>query len=122
MVLDKLKNKVHNRKKDSDQPQHLVALDIGTEYVKALVGKVVGHGDQQTVEIVGVGRQHQRLSDMHSGAIADIAGVVDNCDRALNEAEDAAGFTARDTVVGIAGELVKGETTTIKYRRNEPSK
>ncbi|MDL2363481.1 MAG: hypothetical protein QFB86_03835, partial [Patescibacteria group bacterium] len=58
--------------------RYLVALDIGTEYVKALIGKVSEDG--ATVEIVGVGRAHQALSDMQAGAISDIAGVVENCD------------------------------------------
>src|SRR4051794_33125576 len=61
--------------------QYLVALDIGTEFVKALVGKV--DTANSTVEIIGVGRAHQGLSDMQAGAIADIAGVVENCDKAL---------------------------------------
>jgi cell division protein FtsA len=118
MVLNKLKKRLPHK----GSGQYIVALDIGTEYVKALIGRVKGDGERRMVEVIGVGRQHQRLSDMHSGAIADIAGVVDNCDVALNQAEEMAGVTAKDTVVGIAGELVKGETTTIKYRRPNPQK
>ena len=38
--------------RDRNQEQYLVALDIGTEFVKALIGRVVG----DKVEIVGVGR------------------------------------------------------------------
>jgi cell division protein FtsA len=102
-------------RKKSDKDQYLVALDIGTEYVKALIGRVV---DNQ-VEIIGVGRQHQRLTDMQSGAVTDIAGVVDNCDAALRQAEEMAGVVGKDTVMGIAGELVKGTATTIKYKRTD---
>ncbi len=47
--------------------RYLVALDIGTEFVKALIGHVSEDG--QTVEIVGVGRAHQSLSDMQAGAL-----------------------------------------------------
>ncbi|MBI3983726.1 rod shape-determining protein [Candidatus Microgenomates bacterium] len=119
MVLAKIKSALNKGKSGE---KYITALDIGTEYVKALIGRVVGEGDRQGVEVIGVGRAHQRLSDMHSGAIADIAGVVDNCDKALNEAEDMADVTAKDVVIGIAGELVKGETTTIKYRRPDPRK
>lgn len=102
-------------RKKQDQEQYLVALDIGTEYVKALIGRVA---DNQ-VEIIGVGRKHQRLTDMASGAVTDIAGVVDNCDAALRQAEEMAGVVAKDTVIGIAGELVKGTATTIKYKRTD---
>src|SRR3990167_10835532 len=121
MVFDKLKSTFS--KGDPNQPKHIVALDIGTEFVKVLVGRL-GKDDngKPQVKVIGVGRQHQRLSDMYSGAIADIGGVVDNCDAALTQAEEMSGVTARDAVVGIAGELVKGATTTIKYRRQDPNK
>jgi len=68
MVFEKLRAKAQN-KLDND---YVVALDIGTEFVKALIAKQTG----DTLEIVGVGRARQDLSDMHSGAIADISGVV----------------------------------------------
>jgi len=96
----------------------MVALDVGTEFVKALVGRVVGN----EVEIIGVGRAHQGLADMQAGAIADIAAVVANCDKALGIAEQQAGVSARTAVLGIAGELVKGTTSTIRFTRKDPSK
>ncbi len=99
--------------------EYLVGLDIGTEYVKALIGKVSktqpGH-----IEIIGVGKTHQGLKDMQAGAISDIAAVVENCDKALSQAEDMAGVSARTAVLGIAGELVKGTTKTIKVTRSNP--
>jgi cell division protein FtsA len=101
------------------EDQYLVALDIGTEFVKALVGKVEEGGD---VSIVGVGRQRQGLSDMQAGAIADIAGVVENCDKALAQAEEQAGISVRTAVIGIAGELVKGTTTTVRVTRKAADK
>lgn len=117
MLLDKIKNKVLNRSLPVSKARHVVALDIGTENVKALVGKIKG----DEIEIVGVGRSKQQLTDMQSGAISDISGVVDNCDKALNKAETMAGVEARDVIVGIAGELVKGVTATIKFKRKDAS-
>lgn len=102
----------------TDDPEYLVGLDIGTVYIKALIAHV--EGDQ--IEIVGVGRSEQELGDMHQGAIADIAGVVRNCEEALAQAEEEAGIQARRCVIGIAGELVKGVTHTIRYRRPEPDR
>jgi cell division protein FtsA len=69
-----------------------------------------------------MGRTRQDVSDMHSGAIADIAGVVQNCEAALSEAEEQAGLQAKRVVIGIAGELVKGVTNTIRYRRPQPDR
>lgn len=100
--------------------QYIVALDIGTENVKALIGKVSPGSDE--VEIVGVGRQRQNVSDMAAGAIADIPSVVENCDKALSIAEQQAGVSARSAVIGIAGELVKGTTTRVKITRKQPTK
>jgi len=114
MVFDKLRAKSQN-KIDND---YVVALDIGTEFVKALIAKQL----DDSLEIVGVGRARQDLSDMHSGAIADISGVVRNCEEALSEAEDQAGLQAKRVVIGIAGELVKGVTNTIRYRRPQPDR
>jgi cell division protein FtsA len=93
------------------------ALDIGTEFAKALVLEVdeSGHGTVQ-----GVGRQRQGLSHMQSGTVADIAAVVDNCAVALQEAEEMAGFRPTQVVIGIAGELVKGFTTSHSQERSKP--
>lgn len=116
MILDKLKANLPGR--DANAGQYIVALDIGTEFVKALVARV---NDDQ-LEIVGVGRTRQDVSDMHSGAIADIGGVVRNCEDALSIAEQQAGVQARKAVIGIAGELVKGLTNTIRYKRPQPDR
>jgi cell division protein FtsA len=107
--------------KQQPEDQYLVALDVGTEFVKALIGRIPKDRPDE-IEIIGVGRQHQKLTDMQAGAIADIASVVDNCDKALNQAETQAGVSVRTGVIGIAGELVKGTTTTVRVGRKEPSK
>lgn len=117
MALNKLK-KTLQRGKDDDAANHIVALDIGTEYAKALIARI----DGQEMSVVGVGRARQDVSDMHSGAISDIGGVVRACEEALSEAEDQAGVQARSVVIGIAGELVKGTTNTIRYKRPHPDK
>src|SRR6266550_9536688 len=93
------------------------ALDIGTEFAKALVFEISdeGHGT-----VRGVGRKRQGLSHMQSGTVADIAAVVDNCAVALQEAEEMAGFRPTQVVIGIAGELVKGFTTTHSQERKKP--
>lgn len=124
-MLDKFKglkdaamSRVQAAKATPDDTRYLVALDIGTEYVKALIGRVA----EGEIEIVGMGRAHQGLSDMQAGAVADIGAVVENCDKALNEAEQQAGVSARGAIIGIAGELVKGTTTTVRVARKQPSK
>ncbi len=114
MVFKKLKG----MRKENASNDYIVGLDIGTEYIKALIARL----DGEDLNIVGVGRAHQQVSDMHSGAIADISGVVRNCEDALTEAEDQAGLQAKRVIIGIAGELVKGVTNTIRYRRPQPDR
>lgn len=116
MILDKIKHSLASKRDDSDQV--IVALDIGTEFVKALIARVAG----DSLEIIGVGRTRQDVSDMHSGAIADIGGVVRNCEEALAQAEAQAGVQAKRAIIGIAGELVKGATSTIRYKRPQPDR
>lgn len=116
MLLDKIKEKLPS--KGDARDDLLVGLDIGTEFVKALIARV----DGDNLEIIGVGRARQNLSDMHGGAIADIGGVVRNCEDALSQAEQQAGVQGRRVVIGIAGELVKGFTSTIRYKRPQPDR
>jgi len=104
--------------KSGPSDRYLVALDIGTENVKALIGKVNG----SNVDIIGVGKSHQGLSDMQAGAVADIAAVTANCNKALAQAEEQAGISARAVVVGIAGELVKGTTISVRVSRKDAKK
>ena len=93
------------------------ALDVGTEFAKALVFEIDVEGRGV---VRGVGRRRQGLSHMQSGTVADIAAVVDNCSVALQEAEEMAGFRPSQVVIGIAGELVKGFTTTRSQERKKP--
>src|SRR5665811_1214849 len=101
----------------SSQLAACTALDVGTEFAKALVFEIdaEGHGT-----VRGVGRKRQGLAHMQSGTVADIGAVVDNCAVALQEAEEMAGFRPTQVVIGIAGELVKGFTTSHSQERRKP--
>lgn len=95
---------------------YYLALDIGTEFVKALLCSAEGARGR----ILGVGRKRQRLGEMQSGAVTDIAAVINNCQQAIKDAEKMAAASTSKLIIGIAGELVKGATTTINYTRREP--
>ncbi len=103
--------------KKKRQSNWAISLDIGTEFVKALVFEVIdGRG-----YVRGVGRARQRLSDMQGGGVTDIHGVAKNCEMAIEEAANQAQHLPTQAIIGIAGELVKGTTTTIKIRRENSS-
>ena len=101
-------------------PQALTALDVGTEFAKALVVALEERDGVLTGVVRGVGRQRQGLTHMQSGTVSDIDAVVANCRKALDEAEQMAGIRPGSAVIGIAGELVKGTTSVRTVRRDQP--
>ena len=84
------------KKKTKDPDDYLLALDIGTEYVKALIAKK-SKGD---IKIVGVGKAHEAATNMSSGAIADIQGVItdDEMSKIIKKVQQKAGERARREV------------------------
>ena len=97
----------------------ILGLDIGTEFVKAVLARPNRKGD---LEVLGVAKAKQAEGNMWGGAIADIPAVVNVCEDALLKVEKQAGEKADLTVVGVAGELIKGSTTTVHYNRKNPNK
>ncbi len=103
-------------KRDTDL---VLALDIGTEIVKALIFRV--ERDQKYGAVIGVGRVAQKIGNMQSGAVADISGVITSAREAIVLAKKKAGVKrVEKSIIGIAGELVKGTTTTVHYERVNP--
>ncbi len=102
--------------------QSAISLDIGTEFVKALIFKVEPSetSGQEKAIVIGSGRQRQKLTDMQGGIVTDIHGVIKNCELALEKAAQEAKMLPEQVIIGIAGELVKGTTTTVKYSRLNP--
>ncbi len=108
-------NKLFSRK----YPRVLLALDIGTEVVKALVVEL--DSENKRGDVIGVGRVYQKIGNMQSGAVSDINGVISSAQRAIEIAKaDAEIKKTPDAIVGIAGELVKGTTTVVHYERVKP--
>ncbi len=66
-----------------------LALDIGTEVVKALVCRI--DREASRAEVIGVGRTFQKTGNMQSGAVSDIAGVIASAREAIVLAKKNAG-------------------------------
>lgn len=103
------------KNKNKGDEAYFLALDVGTDVVKALVCESEGGKGR----ILGVGRKQQKIGDMQSGVVTDIASVIANCHTAIREAEKMAGVRAKKMILGISGELVKGATTTTSYIRRD---
>ena len=93
-----------------------LVLDIGTEFIKCLIFEIKG----DKAEILGAGKVRQKLTEMRGGTVLDIEGVTKNAQQAIAKVEKMAGMSADQVIVGIAGELVKGTTTTVHYSRSKP--
>jgi cell division protein FtsA len=116
-VVDRLQG---SRRPGADAAGAIAALDIGTEFAKALVVTTEpGDGGALDGVVRGVGRRRQGLTHMQSGTVSDIDAVVANCAAALDEARAMAGIRPRSVVIGIAGELVKGTTASLAARRDD---
>ncbi|MGH2402764.1 MAG: hypothetical protein ACRDE6_08615, partial [Candidatus Limnocylindria bacterium] len=119
-LWDRAAGLVRNAGRSGRSPA-IAALDIGTEFAKALVVTVEHEPDGRLVGVVrGSGRQRQGLAHMQSGTVSDIDAVVSNCRAAMDEARATAGRRPSAVVIGIAGELVKGATSTLTTRRDDP--
>lgn len=111
---------LENEKPRKIKPENVIlALDIGTEFVKAVIAE---RTEDDNLIVIGVGKEHQNMGNMYAGAIADIPAVVSTCEKALSNAEGMAGVISMTCVVGIAGELIKGNTRTVRYRRKDSNK
>jgi cell division protein FtsA len=93
----------------------IVALDIGTEFVKAITFSI----DEGKGNVLGIGQVRQKLGDIQYGAVMDIGSVINNCKKAISMAEREAKMPANQMIMGIAGELVKGMTVSLSYQRDK---
>jgi cell division protein FtsA len=86
---------------DSDLKK-IVALDIGTSKVAAIVGEVSEDGE---LEIVGIGTHPSR--GLKKGVVVNIESTVQSIQRAVEEAELMAGCQIDSVYAGIAGSHIR---------------
>src|SRR5947209_18102495 len=100
----KIKDRIKRLRRGADYENYYTALDIGTEYIKALVIKREGRNGV----VLRVSRERQEYTDMQGGVPANIQGIIESCDRAMSEAQDMCDTIPGPAVIGIAAEHVKG--------------
>jgi cell division protein FtsA len=90
-------------KSRSDSGNHrIVALDIGTSKVAAIVGELMPDGQ---IEIVGIGYHPSR--GLKKGVVVNIESTVQSIQRAIEEAELMAGGRIQSVYAGIAGSHIR---------------
>ncbi len=80
----------------------IVALDIGTSKVVALVGEVNENGK---LDVIGIGKHPSR--GMKKGVVVNIDATIDAIQRAVEEAELMAGVNIQTVYAGIAGSHIR---------------
>ncbi len=80
----------------------IVALDIGTSKVVALVGEI---NEEGRLNVVGIGKHPSR--GMKKGVVVNIDATIDSIQRAVEEAELMAGVNIQTVFAGIAGSHIR---------------
>ena len=87
---------------ETDNPNMIVGLDIGTSKVVAIVGQL---GETGGLDIIGIGSHRSR--GLKKGAVVNIESTVESIQRAVKEAELMAGCTINSVYAGIAGSHIR---------------
>src|SRR3989339_308787 len=80
----------------------IVALDIGTSKIAALVGEI---GEDNQIEIIGFGTHPSH--GLKRGVVVNIESTVTSIQRAIDEAELMAGCNIQSVYTGIAGSHIR---------------
>ena len=105
----------NNKRTEKDlKEKALLALDVGTSFVKACVFRL----EKRRAHILGYGKVSQQSDAMKGAMIINLQNVIENCDLAIGEAvRDLDGDLPKKVIMGIAGELVRGVPIMAKYNR-----
>ena len=88
------------------ESRNIVALDIGTSKVAALVGELSPDGE---LEVVGLGTHPSH--GLKRGVVVNIESTVQSIQRAVEEAELMAGCEISSVYVGIAGSHIRSSNS-----------
>lgn len=113
------------KNKPTEQDEILLALDVGTRFIKAVIFQF----DGLNANVLGYAKTPQQSNSMHSAMIVNLKNVISSTDICIGRALSAADKTVGKelglpdkVVLGIAGELVKGVTIVADYDREKPDK
>src|SRR5438128_7591007 len=84
------------------EEKYIVALDIGTSKVCALVGEI---NDRGQVELIGKGTSP--MKGTRRGNIINLDQAIDAVKKAVDEAEVMAGLQIESAYVGVAGDHIR---------------
>jgi len=105
------------QKKKRENISNGIALDIGTEVIKAILFDT----DAQGVTVKKISRINQQQTAMNKGVIKNLNTVLENCRLAMAELIGNLKDTEkpRDIIMGIAGEYIQGVSIIVNYERED---
>ena len=85
----------------------IVGLDIGTSYVKAIVGAV---NEDNEIDFLGIGKS--KSLGMKRGVVIDISATVQSIEKSIEEAELVSGYKIKSAYVSISGKHIQSFNAT----------
>ena len=85
----------------------IVGLDVGTSYVKAIVGSI---NEDNGIDFLGVGRS--KSLGMKRGVVIDINSTVQSIGKSIEEAELVSGYKIHSAHVSISGKHIQSFNAT----------
>jgi len=97
--------------------ERIVALDIGTEVLKAILFTI----KEGEIIVEKVSRIQQQQNAMDKGIITNLNTVLENCRLAMREIMDGIDVDRhpKHVVMGIAGEYIQGVSIIVNYEREQ---
>lgn len=99
-------------------PDTIVALDLGTTKVSAIIAEV---GENDDLQVVGVGTAPS--SGMRRGVVVNVTETTESIAEAVDLAQQMAGVKVRDVYAGIAGDHIRSINSTgvVAVQRTQPA-
>ena len=85
----------------------IVGLDIGTSFIKAIVGII---NEDNEIDFLGVGRS--KSLGMKRGVVIDISATVQSIEKSVEEAELVSGYKITSAFVSISGKHIQSFNAT----------
>lgn len=111
--------------KKEPQDEGFIALDLGTQSIKAVIfsieEKFNKKGDKIDEKAIIEGWGKVPLMTWNDSVLINhLDHVIEKSKQAINQAAQRAKFFPKKLILGIGGQYVKGATTFLKHKREEP--
>lgn len=104
----------HHSKSPKNHQDYLLALDLGSHTVKAVIAK----NDKKPC-IIGIGHADRLIYNQDTKQFTPTSFLA-AAEKAIYAAEQQSGIVSRYVSVGLSKEIIKGATSTIHYERQNP--